>query len=150
MYSLKKIVKEIMSKIGSVTMGTTATTITGAIAEHESDISNLNSNLTLKASSTITASSGVSMRAFGAYKYGRIIVYRIQFDITTAKNNTDTIFTGIPNEFKPRDTTYGLVQSNAENPCIIGIKSDGTIVAGGSGLPVKQWYTGTIVAISAS
>ena len=32
------------TKIGNTTMGTTATTLTGAIAEHEGDISNLNSN----------------------------------------------------------------------------------------------------------
>lgn len=32
--------------IGNVTMGTTATTLTGAIAEHESDISTINTTLT--------------------------------------------------------------------------------------------------------
>lgn len=37
--------------IGNTTMGTTATTITGAIAEHESDISDLNSNTILYESS---------------------------------------------------------------------------------------------------
>lgn len=35
----------ITTKIGNTSMGTTANTITGAIAEHESDISGLNSNL---------------------------------------------------------------------------------------------------------
>ena len=38
-------IKEHSDLIGSTTMGTTASTLTGAIAEHESDISNLNSNL---------------------------------------------------------------------------------------------------------
>lgn len=38
-------IKEKGDLIGSTTMGTTATTITGAIAEHEGNISNLNSNL---------------------------------------------------------------------------------------------------------
>lgn len=33
-------------KIGNVTMGTTATTLTGAIAEHESDISTINTSVT--------------------------------------------------------------------------------------------------------
>lgn len=37
-----KNVRYIWSKIGTTSMGTTATTITGAIAEHESDISTLN------------------------------------------------------------------------------------------------------------
>ena len=41
-------VSDISNKIGNTTMGTTATTITGAIAEHEGDISTLNSNLSNK------------------------------------------------------------------------------------------------------
>lgn len=35
----------INNKLGSVTMGTTATTVTGAIAEHESDISGINTKI---------------------------------------------------------------------------------------------------------
>lgn len=42
----------IAAKIGNTTMGTTATTITGAIAEHEADISGLNSNVTGYGSNT--------------------------------------------------------------------------------------------------
>lgn len=38
-------VSALNSKIGNTAMGTTATTLTGAIAEHESDISTLNSNI---------------------------------------------------------------------------------------------------------
>ena len=110
---------------------------------------NLNSKTSYQYNDAITASSGVTKRKYRAYKFGRIIVYLIQFDITTAKSNNDTIFTGIPSEFRPIDTYYALVQASAENPCIIGVTAGGNIVAGGSGLPVKQWYTGTIVAISA-
>lgn len=40
----KSAIDTINTKLGSTTMGTTATTVTGAIAEHESDISTLNSN----------------------------------------------------------------------------------------------------------
>lgn len=43
--TMVKNVRYIWNKIGTASMGTTATTITGAIAEHESDISTLNSNL---------------------------------------------------------------------------------------------------------
>ena len=38
----------IANKIGNVTMGTTATTITGAIAEHESEISTLSENTSIE------------------------------------------------------------------------------------------------------
>lgn len=45
--TMVKNVRYIWNKIGTASMGTTATTITGAIAEHESDISTLNSKLIL-------------------------------------------------------------------------------------------------------
>lgn len=38
-------ITELANKIGNSSMGTTATTVTGAIAEHEGDITALNSNL---------------------------------------------------------------------------------------------------------
>lgn len=41
----KGAIDTINTKLGSIAMGTTATTITGAIAEHESDIGALNSNI---------------------------------------------------------------------------------------------------------
>lgn len=44
----KSAIDTINTKLGSTTMGTTATTVTGAIAEHESDISTLNSNIVTK------------------------------------------------------------------------------------------------------
>lgn len=43
--AVKTALDSIDSTIGNTAMGTTATTITGAIAEHESDISTLNGNL---------------------------------------------------------------------------------------------------------
>lgn len=39
-------IDEVQDEIGNTSMGTTATTLTGAIAEHESDITTLNSKLT--------------------------------------------------------------------------------------------------------
>jgi hypothetical protein len=42
----KTAIDTINTTLGSTTMGTTATTVTGAIAEHESDISTLNSKIT--------------------------------------------------------------------------------------------------------
>ncbi len=48
-----KNIRWILSKLGSTALGTTATTITGAIAEHEQDISGLNSNMNYKAGDTL-------------------------------------------------------------------------------------------------
>lgn len=43
--TVKSAIDAVSTLLGDSTMGTTATTVTGAIAEHESDISGLNSNL---------------------------------------------------------------------------------------------------------
>jgi len=47
MNRISSILNFIANKLGNVTMGTTATTITGAIAEHESEISTLQSNVSV-------------------------------------------------------------------------------------------------------
>lgn len=60
-------VSELSNKIGDSTMGTTATTITGAIAEHEEDISSLSSSLSSlivtadKVSQDVTLASGARL-----------------------------------------------------------------------------------------
>ena len=68
-----KNVRWLYSKLGTTELGTTATTITGAIAEHESDISGLNSKLTSDAVPNMTnintvLNIGVYLLS-GAYTY---------------------------------------------------------------------------------
>jgi len=48
MNRISSILNFIANKLGNVTMGTTATTITGAIAEHESQINTLNENTSIE------------------------------------------------------------------------------------------------------
>lgn len=57
-----KNVRWLYSKLGTTELGTTATTITGAIAEHEADISGLNSNIAYKQGDAISFSG---LKVFG-------------------------------------------------------------------------------------
>jgi len=67
-------INEIVEAIGDEPMGTTATTVTGAIAEHESDISELNSNLNTKTdySSQYTNSLSTSPDSVSIIRKGNI------------------------------------------------------------------------------
>ncbi len=67
-----KNVRWLYSKLGTTELGTTATTITGAIAEHESDISTLNSKTT-----SYLLSASVSSQSFTAGE-----IRAIQFTLT--------------------------------------------------------------------
>lgn len=98
-------VKEHSDKIGSTSMGTTATTITGAIAEHESDITALNGNST----GTI---SGVTYTSNGTVDIGRVSKYYTGIHVEfVARYNIDvptsTAFATIPSGFRPSGN-YGV------------------------------------------
>lgn len=58
-------VVDLKSAIGNTTMGTTATTVTGAIAEHENDISGLTSGKVNKPSSSPNGTNGQLLRTNG-------------------------------------------------------------------------------------
>ena len=90
----KSAIDTINTKLGSTTMGTTATTITGAIAEHENDISTLNSNLSKIG--TIYTDSGDTTIEANTWTSGRHIdcpagKYIVRY---TARNNNGTIRIG--------------------------------------------------------
>lgn len=62
MANLSKIAKNVRflwQKIGNVTMGTTATTVTGAIAEHEGDLTALSSSVNANAGAIVTLNSNL-------------------------------------------------------------------------------------------
>lgn len=61
---LSSLLNFIGNKIGSTSMGTSATTITGAIAEHENDISGITSNLGPMKWSTFNVSAGSSINLY--------------------------------------------------------------------------------------
>ena len=64
--TVKSAIDSIATLLGNSSMGTTATTVTGAIAEHESDITSLNNNLNF-AIDTKSASTYTVAANSGAY-----------------------------------------------------------------------------------
>lgn len=85
--------------IGNTAMGTTATTITGAIKEHETDISILNGKTTesITLSSNVTASSSFSCIC---EKRGNSVTAYIAFTATADIASGATVAT-IPSGFRP-------------------------------------------------
>lgn len=117
-----KNVRYIWSKIGTASMGTTATTITGAIAEHETDISGLNSNLNIpsyflamaaKTNITIPVAPDSSLQIswFIGNEPKGIVLLRIPANSTLA-----TLYLGDSSNIKP-GFSYGdgnlTIQNNA-------------------------------------
>ena len=119
--TMVKNVRYIWSKIGTALMGTTATTITGAIAEHESDISTLNSNteLSITAATNVTISSASHVYLCG----GKYLYLAVKGHTTAAVSNSDlfsfsgnkniivsgTVPIGIGGEWTISSVGYGFV-----------------------------------------
>ena len=100
------ITNPISTLIGNTEMGTTATTITGAIAEHESDISTLNSN------ESFICTAGTSQFTINrqrCFRNGKRVV--ISFDATANSNittGTNITILQIPTTHQPSTDLTGL------------------------------------------
>lgn len=82
-------------QIGDTTMGTTATTLTGAIAEHEGDISTLNSKFSNIQSAT--AESNITIDRGGYIKIGKLVLVDISFTTKASISSASTkIAEGFP------------------------------------------------------
>ena len=87
----------INGKIGNVTLPTTAQTITGAIAEHEEDISTLNDNL----STTISNDeAGVIAGSWTLRKRGNIVFLQI-VNVSLLPSGSTSLGTIIPSQYRP-------------------------------------------------
>ena len=101
--TMVKNVRYIWSKIGTASMGTTATTITGAIAEHESDISTLNSKTALS-----------NVKYFGDDRHvryrrtGNICIVEVE-GYTVASTGTLSLGT-LPVEDRPLTTAQAILK----------------------------------------
>ena len=84
--ALKTALDGINTKIGSATMGTTATTLTGAIAEHEGDIVDLRSDL------APVETANVATRAYTAGSY--LVIGGTLYKATTAIASGATLTVG--------------------------------------------------------
>lgn len=143
--SYKQLVSDVAKKIIE---DYTGSSLAGSSQSVKSALDSLNSKTAYAITSSITASEGVTLRSFTVQKVGRIAVMRIQFDVTEAKVNGDQLFTGLPENYRPTLTTYTSVQANGGSGYLIGLQPSGNITAGGTGVPVKTWFTGSMTYVT--
>ena len=120
---------------------------TGGLNALKSDITTLNSKINGSYSATVTEATGITKRTFNAVKSANVVVITFQFDVASAKQNQDVIFSDIPSDYRPNRDYISFVQSGNNTPCNIIIHTNGTITVGGSGMPAGSWYGGEIVCI---
>ena len=107
----------INTKIGNVSLPTTAQTVTGAIVEHEEDISTINDNLTPASISYPTIyQSRVSILAGGYIKIGRMVVVDIQITAALASYSGGTIFTGFPASLGTNSISAYVLDGSSQIP----------------------------------
>lgn len=109
-------------------MGTTATTLTGAIAEHESDISDLNSNLD---TTTITGSGSYGSN-YSISKTGNVVSLSITGITNSTKDQDMTVMT-LPQGYRPAQSirtigAYNASSLSASNIVQFDIREGGAVV----------------------
>lgn len=117
--AFSNVAETISGAIGNTALPTTATDISGAIAEHESDITNINSNLgaesfSLTRDMTNTTSGGG--RGIYDKASGTVRIY-LQWSNTSNTAANATLFT-IPESYRPSAavTGYGMIRTSADVP----------------------------------
>lgn len=128
--AVKTALDSIDSTIGNTAMGTTATTITGAIAEHESDISTLNGKSTLTL--TRTENTHVTAQNFNrlsAYKSGNVLCLNGNLSAEYASGFTDFNEIGRISNWSAISDIYVNVpaQNDGSKVICIQIYANGTI-----------------------
>lgn len=112
-------VRYILAKLGSVELPTTASTITGAIAKHEEDISTINDNLSATSFNLTRNTANVSSGSGkGIYdKASKTVRIYLQWNNTDNVSSNATLFT-IPSAYRPSSavTGYGIVRTSGDVP----------------------------------
>ena len=108
-------IKEHSNKIGNTSMGTTAQTLTGAIAEHESDITALNGNLEVKALTFTLQNQPSATNSLLVRQSGQTVTVFGAVTGLTLTANTETTIGTISGGLLPASPVRGLcsVGSNA-------------------------------------
>ena len=113
--------------LGNSTMGTTATTVTGAIAEHETDITTLNSNITPQ-NISLNAASGFNIATNNSLKIGALVVINIKISGANITASTAGVVASVPSAYRPSSET-GLVLNVAAGESASGwIRANGDLV----------------------
>lgn len=115
--------------IGNLSLPTTAQTLSGAIAEHENDITELNSNLTYK--SITIPSSYINSKITVASVYGGVRGGVAEFYLQGTANASITawelLVTTLPNELKPRETNNAYFININNTVYMCNLNQDGVL-----------------------
>ena len=122
--------QQVNNKIGSSALPTTAQTLTGAIAEHEADLTALNGNLALK-SGNISVTSGWTVQNSNNWcrKSGHVAEFYLEVTGGTLASGWNDLGT-LPSEFRPLFTVniVGVDNGSSGVPaCQVQLQSNGTI-----------------------
>lgn len=111
--------------MGNFSLPTTAQTLSGAIAEHENDISELNSNLV--GSDTIIT-NGVNIYV-NNNKNVVTIQFRGQLGKTATNGSTTNLDVTVPEGKRPLNATYGVLGAGGSTNAfmLVGITTSGAI-----------------------
>ena len=122
--------------IGSTSMGTTATTVTGAIAEHEGDITSLKSNINdITYFSCTDAGSYYDITRQNCYAIGKRVFVSLELSVTTANPPTSADVAVIPSGYRPASNLNSKGFVTRENsggvknlrPALVSISTNGAI-----------------------
>lgn len=124
--ALKTIIDAINTKIGNTAMGTTATTITGAIKEHETDISTLN---------------GKTTTAFKILPYNKAYTINANSALTLSANDFDV---SAPTGYTP----VGIVQFTSGNGDVY-VRAVNAAATGTSGMLYLKNISSSSISVTA-
>lgn len=113
--------------MGNFSLPTTAQTLSGAIAEHENDISELNSTLTTYSKNQIT-DNGLTILC---ERIGYIVTITVNDGaVTNTTSTSESLFT-IPQNYRPREDK-NIEDNNVHKR--MKIKNDGSVIPLGSSI----------------
>ncbi len=125
--------------VGNTAMGTTATTVTGAIAEHEGDITSLNNNINnITYFSCTDAGSYYDISRQNCYAIGKRVFISIELVVTSANPPTSAELCVVPAGYRPASAlnnkgfVYHLRSSGGDvwsdlRPALVSIATTGAV-----------------------
>ena len=123
--------------VGNTAMGTTATTVTGAIAEHEGDITSLNNSINnITYFNCTDAGSYYDITRQNCYAIGKRVFISVELAVTTAAPMTSTPMFTIPSGYRPSSLLSGIgfvfqkspaSETTDLRPALVSINSNGNI-----------------------
>lgn len=145
----------ISGAIGNTALTTTATSLSGAIAEHEEDISTINGNLsTTSLTRTWVDNNYIDQTSFNrtyAHKYGKLvcIFLNVVFTSSMPTGTSDVVIGKITGMTLGRSFFFLVPSQSNNSTCLFQLRSNGELwVSNLSGTATgTSWFRTTLVAL---